>query len=328
MLTQQQSELLQRMKLDNVVAKEPYVPLASGWAKLCTRFNDVFMNEGITTVEDQLFNRYFACADPKTQLKVFFEIARSMMLHSSTWRVLKADDYVLACTLLYEYLRARDNNKILDKTNPSRSTNVVTVDNKEVSWDYLLSVDNAITLTDKIPSLLTEKAIIVDLGAGWGRIGHVFKTLNPKLTYIIADLPEILLISQTYLPTTLPDEKVFGYDDHAALEQITRSTLLAEPSIRFCGTQHLAKFEDKSIDVLINVASMQEMNQNTIKLYFDLIDHKAQYFYTAQGNEQYARYGTGFPPNEWPYPISWQQLHHNSALIYWTSSAFDTLLKT
>jgi putative sugar O-methyltransferase len=222
--------------------------------------------------------------------------------------------YEQACLCLLSHLKNADEFKVLEKSEPSATSNVVVADNKRVSWDYLLSVKNVQAILKVLPHISDEEVTVLDLGVGWGRIGHVLMQLNPKLTYIDSDLPEPLLLAQEYLPTTLPQKQVYGYGWHEQKEQITCADVSTH-SMHFVGTHHIPKFEEKSIDLVINVTSMQEMDQNTISEYFDLITQKSRAFYNSQCNTR-TRFNTGYNKNEWPIKSTWKTLYDQPTFQY------------
>ena len=83
--------------------------------------------------------------------------------------------------------------------------------------------------------------------------------VNPRVTYVCADLPETLIISQSYLPTTLDNVTSRAYREN--LKRID----LSEPGLRFIGSHDLPRIPEKSIDVFINIASFQEMKNDQVE---------------------------------------------------------------
>lgn len=52
-----------------------------------------------------------------------------------------------------------------------------------------------------------QRTTVWEIGGGWGGFGHYFKTLFPRVTYLITAAPVLLLLSATYLTTLLPDAR-------------------------------------------------------------------------------------------------------------------------
>jgi putative sugar O-methyltransferase len=137
-------------------------------------------------------------------------------------------------------------------------------------------------LAELEPRVLDGPVVVVDLGAGWGRIGHVLKRVNPQAAYVVLDLPESLLVSEARLTELLPGERVAGYDESRRTEWFTREALLAHGGLRFGGPQDLARFEDGAIDVFVNVASFQEMTREQVTAYLGLADRTARHVYLQE----------------------------------------------
>ena len=93
---------------------------------------------------------------------------------------------------------------------------------------------------------------MADLGAGWGRMGYILKNINPKCSYVILDLPEPLLIASIRMSQLFPKLKFGTYEEVRNIIKISKKLLFTK-DIWLMGTQDLAKFDAKSIDVFINI---------------------------------------------------------------------------
>jgi len=134
-----------------------------------------------------------------------------------------------------------------------------------------------------VPGVLDEPVVVADLGSGWGRIGHVLALANPQAVYCALDLPESLVIASAELPRRLPGRRVVGYDDTREVERFARAELLdGGGALRFHGPQDLARFEPGSIDVLLNVASFQEMTRAQVSAYLELVGGAARAVYLQE----------------------------------------------
>ncbi len=169
--------------------------------------------------------------------------------------------------------------------------------------------EEAVAIAGVNESIIRDPVVVLDLGAGWGRIGYVLKRVNPRATYIACDLPEALLISSTYLPRLLPDELVHGYEQNRPLDKFTKQALIAGDGMRFCGAQDLERFQPGSIDFLINVASFQEMTVDQVGAYFALIDKKLNgILYTQQVWQTPSVFNVVSGFDDYPWPSRWQRL--------------------
>jgi putative sugar O-methyltransferase len=300
--TGDQIALLELMRRDNRLSDSPFTPTAF-WSKLDRRFEDWFYWEGIGKVEEQGMNEFFSSPQPRDP----------KLLRYSCW-------------LLYQHVKSCDRFDLLSKipaTVSKGSGLSFEFEGNLISWDLLISIDTVYSIYEVRDNLLTEPVVILDLGAGWGRIGYVLKMANPQCTYVICDLPEALMVSSTYLPRLLPHETVYRYPQNGAAIELSRSELL-QPSIRFYGTHHLPTFQDKSIDVLINIGSFQEMTQRQVEEYFAVVDRKVKgTFYTLQlwesGTHKMHDVISGF--SRYPFYPNWMRHYVRNAA--WSDLYFE-----
>ena len=174
----------------------------------------------------------------------------------------------------------------------------------------LFSIDDFYNLYELNPAVATEPVVVAELGAGWGRLGYVLLKVNPKATYVIFDLPEVLLVSQSYLPTLLPDLTVGPYSQSHTLQPSRRS--LAAASVWFFGPQQMEQFQPGSIDYIVNIASFQEMPMAFVREYMRLFSRQAAggYCYLRQlyeGNFHGHRLDEIQGLQEYPFPGSWRK---------------------
>lgn len=247
-----QRRVLDLMRADNRDSGEPF-RATDYWIDLNARFDEWFAKQGIADIERQPFNALFS-APPRGSGKY----------------------YTYAVTMLYRQLRARDEHGVLDRAHAHGSAKTVLQFGKHrVSWEHLLSINTLYSIAEVEPRVWTEPVVVADLGAGWGRIGHVLKLVNPHATYIDFDLPEALLVASAFLPPLLPDARIIGYEEGRDAD-LTRDLLVAEPAVRFCGTHDLDRVEPRAIDVLVNIASFQEMTRAQVQAYLQITNRVAR----------------------------------------------------
>jgi putative sugar O-methyltransferase len=307
-MTQEQTYALQVMKEDLLNSEFFFKPSAVLWEQLSNAFEADLHNIGIGEVQSTNFNTLFSLLDNN---------------------VLKTHYFKCAMWMLYNDIKKRDTYFLLEKTeplipigmNPELIYNPASVHgrpghyiNKNLTWDYLISLDTILKIAEVYPAILTDPCTIADLGAGWGRIGYVLSQINPKVSYNIFDIPHTLLISQEYLKDKLGNFKVYDYLENRAVSSFSK-----EAGIKFHLTKDLLKFESKSIDIFINVACFQEMSYAQIDSYFNIINEKAEYLYTQQRYHDLAmEYKT------YPYRSHWKKIFDNDItfLPLWFESMF------
>jgi putative sugar O-methyltransferase len=252
-LSPEQEDLLAQMRRDNAAAREPY-RATEFWVRENERFDDLFQLEGIGDVESQAINLRFSGFPP------------SRLLHYSAW-------------MLYKDIAARDRFGLLSRMRgaPAVESGLgFRFGDHHVSWDQLISIDTLYSIAEVHEGLFRDPVVVVDLGSGWGRIGYVLKSVNPRSVYVACDLPEGLLVSSTLLARRLPGEAMHFYPENRSVSEFTRDRLLNDGGVRFIGPQDLDRFADESVDVFINVASFQEMTRDQVAMYFRVIDAKTR----------------------------------------------------
>ncbi len=254
-----QQALLNLMRQDNTRAGFPFAPRGV-WIELCRDFHEKFQSQGVPSDDITYFNQSFSQSLPG-----------SPRYHR------------YAVYMLYRLVKQRDTHDLLGRFDFSTSSGYeVTIDGRRYAWDTLISLDTILSIAEAYPQLLSAPLVVADLGAGWGRIGYFLKRINPRITYISLDLPEISMIAMAVLPKLLPSERANLYGQARASATLSRAQL-GEYGLWFLGSQDLLKIEDGAIDVFINVASFQEMKLSQVMAYFDLIDRKVSgVFYTQQ----------------------------------------------
>lgn len=115
----------------------------------------------------------------------------------------------------------------------------------------------------------TEKAseqqkVVLEIGAGWGGFAYQFKTIFPKSSYIIVDLPQTLLFSGTYLKTLFPESRFLLVNE--AQPTIDRNTL---EQFDFILIPHYVwpHLNIEHVDLAINMVSFQEMTTAQVEEY-------------------------------------------------------------
>jgi hypothetical protein len=246
-LDPKQTSELTVMRQDLSEAGPPFIPSRT-WQEVVRIFEKSFREEGIANPEEQSYNlRFsgFACSDPR--------------LHR----------YV--CWMYYQHLKKRDHLDLLSTLKATCHTEdgfAYEFEGRFVSLDLLLSIDDFYSLLELVPSVAKEPIIVGELGAGWGRLGYVLCKVNPRCTYVIFDLPEVLIISQNYLPTLLIPGETMRYEVAREHKHLDRNTL-SKNQLWFFGPQHMSRFALDSVDVIVNIASFQEMPKTYIANYLE-----------------------------------------------------------
>jgi len=297
-LLDEQQHLLDVMRQDSEKIVPPFKP-SQQWQMLVDRFELLFYKEGIQNPEHQGYNLSFsgfALKDPRL--------------------------YRYVCWMYRSLLAKRDSLGLLEKLEATCKEGFgygYKMADRLVSLDLLFSIDDFYGLYELNKSVATAPIIVAELGAGWGRLGYVLRSVNPKCTYVVFDLPEILLICQSYLPTLLKNPRVRGYDVNRTVSRFSAEKLL-EADLWFLCPQDIVRFDTGSINMIVNIASFQEMPKEYVAEYF-------RYFSTvANGGHCFLRQlrdGKSHGHNldqipglaDYPFPAEWKRNYLRSSTL-------------
>jgi putative sugar O-methyltransferase len=292
-LSSEQVEKLRIFRATNLAASAPF-RATDHWRQVASLFDREFHNRGLSEVEDSYYNlRFsgFAKSDPRLSGYL-------------VWTY-------------YQLIKERDVFNILERMSDEPREVVVSheVRGRTLSLDTLISIDDFYNLVDAAPEIMQKPLIIADIGAGWGRLGRIIKTVAPQCIYMIFDLPEPLLISSYYLPRILKTVKFSDHLDASDPKAYPLGRSLLETSgLWFLGSQDLARIEDRAIDIVVNIASFQEMTKEQVASYLTIIDHKATggHLYTRnlwKGSTHGHQSGEIGEFSDYQFPSHWKKLY-------------------
>lgn len=120
--------------------------------------------------------------------------------------------------------------------------------------DYLLALEEILFLQSRLGKI----GSILEIGAGYGRTCHSILSLFPNISeYHILDFPSMLKLSKSYLKTVGKPEN-FQKIEFTPIENINK----------------------RQYDLIINIDSMQEMDQSAAESYLAYIDQFGSAFYS------------------------------------------------
>jgi hypothetical protein len=149
---------------------------------------------------------------------------------------------------------------------------------------------------------LDEGAVfdVLVIGDGYGFLSALIKMVYPKCRIVLADIGDVLLFQSINLQKIFPGYSHYSVaDDHGQADFV------------YCPTENLYNMKLCSYKLIINIASMQEMNYFTISRYFDYIRKyaaKDNFFYCC--NRIYKRLPGGEEIEFFKYPWNSRDIHY------------------
>lgn len=138
--------------------------------------------------------------------------------------------------------------------------------------DYLLAIGEL----QFLDTILISSKKIMEIGAGYGRTCHsILSTKKNIENYYIIDLPEMLILSNTYL------QKVLNNENYVKIKFIS-----------------IFEIEDIETDLILNIDSMQEMDHNVVLNYLKYINTNTKNFYCKNTVGKFAPELCGWEKND------------------------------
>ena len=117
--------------------------------------------------------------------------------------------------------------------------------------------------------ILKDNSIIIDIGGGYGILGHMLNKINFKGTYILVEFPEQLIAAQYFLKTNLPDKNISSLKlFYENIDKIDNS-YVKKFDIFLCPCEHFNDLKISDVDLVTNFFSFGEMGEKNFKSYFD-----------------------------------------------------------
>ena len=131
-------------------------------------------------------------------------------------------------------------------------------------FEVLVALDRGAVLGElRAPG---PRRVVWEIGAGWGGFAYQLKTVCPDVTYVIADLPELFLLSGTYLQTVFPEATIRfwqGEDAGALFAGWEDADFVLVPHFA------LEALRPPRLDLALNMVSFQEMTTEQVAGYVE-----------------------------------------------------------
>ena len=197
---------------------------------------------------------------------------------------------------------------------------------RRVTQDGANSALELASILEAVPAGRLENGLVLEVGAGYGRLAWLALTLMPRLRYVIVDVPPTLAVSQRYLTSVLPDRKVFRHRPFADPTAVEEE--LAEAQIAFLTPRQLALLPPLDADVFVNISSLHEMRMDQVAAYLEQAErHTRGWFYSRQWEVSMNGWdGAVIEQDDYPYPDAWERVYERPDPIQ--CGFFEALYRT
>jgi putative sugar O-methyltransferase len=172
--------------------------------------------------------------------------------------------------LLWLYAVEQDPAGLLAKTDEPRLGDPFSIylDGRLISQDLANSFLEYTTMAERVA--FRDGLTVCELGAGSGRVGYWLLRHHPGLRYIIVDIPPALDLAEWYLTRCFPDLRTWRFRPVLDIGPFQHD--IAASQLVFLLPHQAAQLPAGSVDLFINISSLQEMRPEQIDMYLTFID--------------------------------------------------------
>jgi hypothetical protein len=216
--------------------------------------------------------------------------------------------YNLVTVLMYRYIRDTYGPTILQGWGEVDVDYKVPIEGSQYSQDVLQSVMETTWIERDVP---LKNAVVLEVGAGYGRIPHLLFSCSKIRKYIIVDIPPALYVSHYFLSSVLNDKRIFAFRPFTNFSAVREEFERAD--LAFLMPDQLALLPDGIADVCIGINCFQEMIREQVHEYFDQFDRLAKNVYLKAADQPHNVYTEDFIPfREYPFKPHWIRLSEQS----------------
>ena len=286
------------MLKDNLASPELY-QAGKFWAELNRHYVDLIWGGGLVNLRNQYFNRTFSGPEPESR-----QVYRALLF------------------MYYQKISAIDVDNFLETESEPVIGGVTDQEiffGRAFSLDFLQSVEEAYRIREawKISGKSGLPNVIVELGAGYGRLAYVCRKMMPNCCYVILDLPEALTCASSWLSRVLPQTEVAPYSTTRNIRNFSREDLLKN-KVWMLGAHQIESITNGSIDAFVNIYSFAEMPKASIDNYFFHIDRLTRgVFYSKQRILEVNKFdNVSIGKKDYPIKSNWKLLYTTTSSLY------------
>jgi putative sugar O-methyltransferase len=287
----------EEMKQANRASGELYTA-GEFWDRLNRQHANAIWGGGLENLRNEYFNRTFSGPEPESR-----QVYRALLF------------------LYYKHVKQLDTEGFLETHSDPEvggTTDQEVLFGRSCSLDFLQSVEEAYRIRDswRQAGRSGVPRVIVELGAGYGRLAYVCRKMFPESSYVILDLPEALICSKSWLSRVLGSETV-DYHQTKDAKQLGRSSLEGG-KVFFLLPHKIEAIGNDAVDAFVNIYSFAEMPPPSIANYFRHLDRITNgILYTKQRQLELNEYDD-VKVTEESYPVMphWRPLFRSVSTLY------------
>ncbi len=152
---------------------------------------------------------------------------------------------------------------------------------------------------------LRQRLVILEIGGGYGGLARLLKQESPESVVVIVDIPPSLALAMYYLSEACPTASIADAGDLPPEGPLHPS----DNDFMLLPDTYLNRLPDRSVDLVVNTTSFQEMPIEGIRTYFAEIQRVCRgVFYCCNRLQSPSAYG-GARFSDYPFDDHWTPMH-------------------
>jgi putative sugar O-methyltransferase len=257
--------------------------VSNEWGRISSEFKDLFFDKDSKLKKESLENFR---GNPKIYSKIFNDQYAYISKKNSY-----AKNYLEAIDLVLEYHRyaSKIDSSLLSSVSESSAGGYLSVNyrGKKLSDQVLLHMVVVNDIITHVPPLQEKREVIVDIGSGFGGVSRLLSYYRENSTQILVDLPETLMLTAYYIKYNFPHKKIALLED--IIDDLENfNEIILEYDFVIVPPFILEYIDKKSVDLVMNVASLAFMSKEYLDYYLEQIDRTLKiggYFYSLNTTE-------------------------------------------
>jgi hypothetical protein len=190
-----------------------------------------------------------------------------------------------------------------------KNSKILKRQNKGYSLDCLRQTLSLSFLYENIPNTFSSKSSVLVIGDGFASMTNLLWSTNSANTIILINLTKTLLVDLIHIKKNISNSifanNVYLISENEKLNDIVNLISNSDKKIILIEAKNHSILDYVTFNLVINIVSMQEMNNEVINEYFDHIHKKENvYFYCCNRKEKSLPDGTVTKINEYPWQLN------------------------
>lgn len=213
--------------------------------------------------------------------------------------------YAMYCGLLWQYAQQNDALKCLRIAEPSFGRPVpIRLGGRLISQDLAMASLSLNRMAEHIP--LSSTKSVLEIGAGYGRLAYLFRSLFPQASYTIVDISPALAVSQNYIAKIFGEEFVQRFSGNPKMSA----------RFNFLVPRQLER-TSQTFDLVINISSFDEMPADVSTRYIKTIERVCRGHLYLNGYARTSNWGNNrLGLDELPYPAKWKRIFSGTDAVF------------